>query len=56
MKMQLRKGELKMKRLLTLMLALVVVLAGCVQTKSDVSGEKDSGDTKGGGNERQGDD
>ena len=38
------------KRLLTLMLALVVVLAGCVQTKSDVSGEKDSGDTKGGGN------
>lgn len=39
------------KRLLTLMLALVVVLAGCVQTKSDVSGEKDSGDTKGGGND-----
>ena len=38
------------KRLLTLMLALVVVLAGCVQTKSDVSGEKESGDTKGGGN------
>ncbi|WP_339250287.1 ABC transporter substrate-binding protein [Sporosarcina sp. FSL W8-0480] len=38
------------KRLLTLMLALVVVLAGCVQTKSDVSGEKEKGDTKGGGN------
>lgn len=37
------------KRLLTVLLALVVVLAGCVQTKSDVSGEKDSGDTKGGG-------
>ncbi|MDW0117169.1 ABC transporter substrate-binding protein [Sporosarcina thermotolerans] len=38
------------KRLLTLMLALIVVLAGCVQTKSDVSGEKEKGDTKGGGN------
>ncbi len=38
------------KRLLTIMLALIVVLAGCVQTKSEVSGEKDGGDTKGGGN------
>ncbi|MCG7346583.1 ABC transporter substrate-binding protein [Sporosarcina sp. ACRSL] len=37
------------KRLVIMMLALVVVLAGCVQTKSDVSGEKD-GETKGGGN------
>lgn len=37
------------KKLLTIMLALVVVLAGCVKTKSDVSGEKDSGDTKGSG-------
>lgn len=36
------------KKLLTIMLALVVVLAGCVKTKSDVSGEKDSGETKGG--------
>ncbi|WP_060204979.1 ABC transporter substrate-binding protein [Sporosarcina koreensis] len=38
------------KKLLTIMLALIVVLAGCVQTKSEVSGEKDGGDTKGGGN------
>ncbi|MGG0670428.1 ABC transporter substrate-binding protein [Lederbergia citrisecunda] len=38
------------KRMLTIMLALIVVLAGCVQTKSEVSGEKDGGDTKGGGN------
>lgn len=37
------------KRLLAVLLALVVVLAGCVKTKSDVSGEKDSGETKGGG-------
>lgn len=37
------------KRLLTIMLALIVVLAGCVKTKSDVSGEKDGGDTQGGG-------
>lgn len=37
------------KRLLIMMLALIVVLAGCVQTKSDVSGEKDSSETKGGG-------
>lgn len=37
------------KRLLVVLLALSVVLAGCVKTKSDVSGEKDSGETKGGG-------
>ncbi|MCM3636646.1 ABC transporter substrate-binding protein [Sporosarcina luteola] len=37
------------KRLVIMMLALIVVLAGCVKTKSDVSGEKDSGETKGGG-------
>lgn len=37
------------KRLLAVLLALVVVLAGCVKTKSDVSGEKDGGETKGGG-------
>lgn len=37
------------KRLLVVLLALAVVLAGCVKTKSDVSGEKDSGETKGGG-------
>ncbi|WP_262174104.1 ABC transporter substrate-binding protein [Saccharococcus sp. Marseille-Q5394] len=37
------------KRLVIIMLALIVVLAGCVKTKSDVSGEKDSGETKGGG-------
>jgi peptide/nickel transport system substrate-binding protein len=37
------------KRLLAVLLSLVVVLAGCVKTKSDVSGEKDSGDTKGAG-------
>ncbi|MCM3709069.1 ABC transporter substrate-binding protein [Sporosarcina luteola] len=37
------------KRLLIMMLALIVVLAGCVKTKSDVSGEKESGETKGGG-------
>lgn len=37
------------KKLLTILLALFVVLAGCVKTKSDVSGEADSGDKKGGG-------